>query len=68
MNRFTLFSLESKIIINHLVSSSPHALPQLILFSCVVFPFSGSDDSLPELPVSSKKYSHTRNEPNHRSI
>ncbi len=37
------------IIIKHLVSS-PQALLRLILF-CWVFPFSGSDNSLPELPV-----------------
>ncbi len=38
--------------IEHLVSS-PRVLTRLILFCCVVFPFSGSDDSLTEVPVNS---------------
>ncbi len=37
------------IIKKYLVSSSPCVLQQLVLFCYVVFPFSGADESLPEL-------------------
>ncbi len=32
-----------------------HVLPRFILFCFVVFPFSGSDDSLSELPINGLK-------------